>query len=203
MAIEYGAHMAVNHIKRQHEQLAQAVGEPIAILDCYDDGDIVAVTGTYQGMGHGNALVIETPHGISEQLTEPGSELLVGYEDIGGYVESAFELYENEGDVSAGLVAVSLVDKFNEYFPELPQEITDTIAHDLCGSSDHIDYLVAREASEAMASTVDTIMRRYIQHFRTPQEALSTKAVTAYLAACTDPDDGDAQLRYLLDCRTA
>jgi len=203
MAIEYGAHMAVNHIKRQHEQLAHAVGEPIAILDCYDDGDIVAVTGTYQGAGQGNALIIETSAGTSEQLTEPGSELLVGYENIGSYVESAFELYENDGDVSAGLVAVSLVGKFNDYFPELPQEIIDTIAHDLCGSSEHIDYLVAHEAGEAMATTVDTIMRGYIKRFRTPQEALNTKAVTAYLAACTDPDDGDAQLRYLVDCREA
>lgn len=202
MPIEYGPRTTANYFKRQYEQLCGAEGEPIVILDCYDDSDTVVVTGTYRGNAN-ERLVIESATGTSEQLTDTGSELLVGFDAIDQYVESAITHYEDDDDVMAGLVAVSLIDRFSDHFPSLPREIVETIAHDVCNDSEYLKYLVARDASNDMRALVDTIMLQYIRQFRSPQEAINAHDAMAYIAACTDPDDNDAQLRYLLDCRRA
>lgn len=199
--MEYGSNTRANHVKRQYEQLQDARGEPIAIIDCYADGDTVVASGTFDELLANHNIVIITDTGPSEQLVEQGSKLLVGYDAIDEYVESAFTAYETESDVSAGLVALSIIDRFYEHFPEVPHEIIETVARDLCGSSEYIDYLIARESSEAMSTMVDTIMQPYIRSFASTQEAINTRAVDAYAAACTDVDDTDAQLQFILDCR--
>lgn len=201
--MEYGTRTTANHLKHQHEQLSSAAGEPIAVVDCDTDGDIVIATGIYQREVGKNCIAITTSSGIAEHTIEHGSELLIGFEAIDEYVESALDLYEdeNEGDVQAGITAVALINRFPDHFSALPVDIIAAMADDICGSSEYIDYIVAREAGDAMHAQIDTIMRDYVRQFRSSREALQISAVNAYLAACTDINDRNAQIEYLEVCR--
>ena len=201
--MEYGSRTEINHLKHQREQLANAAGQPIVIFDCYETGDIIAVAGNYQESTDDNCIVITTPQGTSKQLLEQGNELLVGFEAIDEYVESALERYEDESDVYAGITAVSLIDRFSGHFPPLPHELTGVIAKQVCGSDNYEDYLGVLDAGDIMKAQVHSIMTQFIQSFASPEAALRSNKVTAYIRANTDPYDPDAPLEFLLACRRA
>lgn len=203
MITEYGMQITANRLKRQYDQLADAEGSPIVIINCYPEGDAVAVTGTYAGREADTTVAISTSdQGNTRQLLEPGDELLVGYDTIDSYVESALELFETDGDLYAGFVAFALADKFPEHFPPVTEEVATEVAQQIVTCPDYTTHLVARDSGEIMRHAVERIMSQYIRSFPKALEALKDPVVIAYLAAWTDCDDDEAQLKLLIDIRS-
>ena len=195
--MEYGSHSKANHLKRQRELLADATGTPIVILDCYANGDVVAVTGEYKEMTKDGHIVVVAPRGTTDYPPDARSELLIGHDDIGEYVESSLELYENESDIAAGIAAVTLTDRFPDHFPALPTAIIESIAARVCMSDDHQDYIGAAGAGETLRERVDVIMGEYIRQFTSLTSALRSGRVAAYIEAMDSLVDAGDQMRFL------
>lgn len=203
MISEYGMHITANRLKRQYDQLQGAEGEPVAIVDCYPEGDVVAVTGTYLASESDNTIRISTPNnGRASLPLDPGSELLVGYATIDAYVESALELFEADGNFYAGLVALSLIDKFPDHFPPATEGIAAEVARQIVTCSEYDAHLTARDSGDIIKGAVEDAMAHYIRSFPKALEALKDPVVAAYLAAWTDLEDEEAQLKLLVNIRS-
>lgn len=199
--MEYGSKIKANHLKRQREKLTGAEGEPIVLLDCYPDVDVIAVVGEFRGLTDTFTVVIENSNGTSEHPIDHTSETLVGYAEIDEYVETALAQYRADLNVYAGLAAATLINMFPGHFPPLPESVSESIAKSVCGSEEQGDYFAALGAGDAISTRVNEIMGRFLKEFESPLDAFRSRIAVAYLEASSDPNNEDKQMRFLVDVR--
>ncbi len=175
------------------EKIQRLIGEPIIVMERYDTCDAISARGTNQG-GDEHAIVVEGLDGTSRSHPrEQNSLCLVGYDEIDGYVESAFESYEQQGNLGDGLNAVSIARMFGDHYGEVPTEVCSELALAVINCPDRETlYNAALQLYEAPPQIADIVydeirrrLRASTRSYQVDQDAL----VSAFVAANADTGD--------------
>lgn len=126
------------------------------------------------------------------------SESIVGDDEIAAYVESALERFENDNDVQAGLIAITILHQFASRYGEVPAEICHTISEKVLEIATHTDSLlftIALESHPVIASDI----RHYMHTLAVGHSSFSTAAsdprIRNYLSALTGEGDINMQVQ--------
>ena len=131
--------------------------------------------------------------------------VLEGNDAIAEYAESAFERYEDNQDLQAGLVAVQIMHNYAKQHGDTTPAVRDEMVAALMAEKhpNSYMYILALDAHPAIAASIRDIMAaRSIEH--TTMEAVADdQHLMAYLEAEPGSDDLQGSLDLLAELRRA
>jgi hypothetical protein len=196
---------SLSHREQNARLLADGIGQPFVVIERYDDIALICETGDrINSVDVDMTFGYRTVTGIERRAAVPDDgEAIVGISHIERYITDHLERFATKQDISAGIMAASIVHIFSNHFDELPDELYDEITNMIQrGHYDDPEVVVQAvlDSGPALRERLVAVINTRLTGIQTLHDLQHDSLVTAYLRVASTRDGGtelDALVRLM------